>query len=162
MAEFSGAKYSIGVGNATDALELLIVAAGVGSGDEVIFCSHTMVATASAIHMSGAIPVPVDAGLDHLIDPLSIERAITSKTKAILPTHLNGRTCNMDAILEIANKHDLLIFEDSAQALGSRYKGRHAGTFGVGGCISFYPAKIWAAWVTVALSCAMIMRYTKK
>lgn len=142
LAEFSGAKYAVGVGNATDALELLIMAAEVGPGDEVIFCSHTMVATASAIHMAGAIPVPVDTGADHLIDPLSIERAITSRTKAILPTQLNGRTCNMDAIQEIADKHNLLIFEDSAQALGSRYKGRHAGTFGVGGCISFYPAKI--------------------
>ncbi len=142
LAEFSGARYAIGVANATDALEMLVDAAGIGAGDEVIFCSHTMLATASAIQMNGAVPVPVEAGADHLIDPLSVEQAITSRTKAIMPTQLNGRTCNMDAILEIANKHRLLVLEDSAQALGSRFKGRHAGTFGVGGCISFYPAKV--------------------
>ncbi len=142
LAVFSGAEYAVGVANATDALEMLIAATGIGYGDEVIFCSHTMVATASAIHVNGAIPIPVEAGADHLIDPASIEQAITPRTKAIMPTQLNGRTCDMDAVQEIADKHNLLIFEDSAQALGSRFKGRHAGTFGVGGCISFYPAKI--------------------
>jgi len=142
LAEFTGAKYAVGVANATDALEMLMAAAGIGSGDEVIFCSHTMVATASAIHVNGAIPVPVEAGADHLMDPASIEQAITPRTKAIMPTQLNGRTCDMTAVQEIAAKHKLLIFEDSAQALGSSFKGRHAGTFGVGGCISFYPAKI--------------------
>ena len=142
LAEFTGAKYAIGVANATDALEMLLAAAGIGSGDEVIFCSHTMVATASAIHVNGAVPVPVEAGADHLIDPSSIEQAITSRTRAIMPTQLNGRTCDMDAVLEIADRHNLLVIEDSAQALGSHFKGRHAGTFGVGGCISFYPAKI--------------------
>ena len=142
LAKFSGARFAIGVANASDALEMLLSVADVGPGDEVIFCSHTMVATASAIHVNGAIPIPVEAGADHLIDPMSIEQAITPNTKAIMPTQLNGRTCNMDAILEIAEKHNLLIFEDSAQSLGSRFKDRHAGTFGVGGCISFYPAKI--------------------
>lgn len=142
LAEFTGAKYAIGVANATDALEMLIAASCVGQDDEVIFCSHTMVATASAVHVNGAVPIPVEAGADHLIDPVSIEKTITSRTKAIMPTQLNGRTCDMDAVQEIADKHNLLIFEDSAQALGSRFKGRHAGTFGVGGCISFYPAKI--------------------
>lgn len=142
LAEFSGARYAIGVGNATDAMEMLLAAAGISSGDEVIFCSHTMVATASAIHVNGATPVPVEAGPDHLIDPVSIEQAITPRTKAIMPTQLNGRTCDMAIVQEIADKHNLLIFEDSAQALGSRFQGRHAGTFGVGGCISFYPAKI--------------------
>ena len=142
LAEFTGAKYAIGVANATDALEMLLAAAGIGSGDEVIFCSHTMVATASAIQVNGAVPVPVEAGADHLIDTRSIEQAITHRTRAIMPTQLNGRTCDMDTVLEIANRHNLLVIEDSAQALGSRFKGRHAGTFGVGGCISFYPAKI--------------------
>ncbi len=142
LADYSGAKYAVGVGNATDGLEMLLVAGGVGPGDEVIFCSHTMVATASAIHVSGAVPVPVEAGADHLLNPEAIEKAITSKTKAIMPTQLNGRTCDMDAVNAIVNKHGLLVFEDSAQALGSKFKGRCAGTFGVGGCISFYPAKI--------------------
>lgn len=142
LAKFSEAKFAVGVANATDALEMLLSVTDIGEGDEVIFCTHTMVATATAIHVNGAIPIPVEAGVDHLIDPMSIEQAVTSRTKAIMPTQLNGRTCNMDAILEIAEKHNLLIFEDSAQALGSRFKGRHSGTFGVGGCISFYPAKI--------------------
>ncbi len=142
LASFCGAQYAIGVANATDALELLISAAGIGPDDEVIFCSHTMVATASAIHVNGAIPIPVEAGADHLIDPISLERAVSPKTKAIMPTQLNGRTCDMDAVKKIADKYNLLIIEDSAQALGSRFKGRHAGTFGVGGCISFYPAKL--------------------
>ena len=142
IAKFSACKYAIGVGNATDALEILLQASGIGAGDEVIFCSHTMVATSSAIYMSGATPVPVEAGNDHLIDPKAIELAITPKTKAIMPTQLNGRTANMDEIQKIADENELLIIEDSAQALGSTYKGTHAGTFGVGGCISFYPAKV--------------------
>lgn len=142
LADYSGANYAVGVANATDGLEMLLSVGGVDIGDEIVLCTHTMIATASAIHMNGAIPVPVEAASDHLIDPVSIEKAITSKTRAIMPTQLNGRTCNMDAVLEIADKYNLLVFEDSAQALGSRFKGRHAGTFGIGGCISFYPAKI--------------------
>ena len=137
LAGYTSAKYAVGVGNATDALELLVQAGGIGKGDEVIFCTHTMMATASAIYFNGATPIPVEAGPDHLIDPESVKAAITPKTKAIMPTQLNGRTCNMDEILEIAKENDLLIFEDSAQALGSRYRGKHAGTFGLGGCISF-------------------------
>lgn len=142
LADYTGAKYAVGVANATDALQMGLMAGGIEAGDEVIFCSHTMVATASAIHFAGGVPVPVEAGSDHLIDPQSIESAITNKTKAIMPTQLNGRTCNMDAIKEIANKHNLQIYEDSAQALGSKFKGQCAGSFGIAGCISFYPAKI--------------------
>lgn len=142
LVTFSGANYAVGVANATDGLEMLLNVAGIGPGDEVILCSHTMIATASAIHTNGSVPVPVEAGADHLIDPVSIEKAISVRTKALMPTQLNGRTCNMDAIMDIADRYNLVVFEDSAQALGSRYKGRHAGTFGVGGCISFYPAKI--------------------
>jgi len=142
IANFCGCNYAVGVGNATDALEILIQAAGIGKGDEVIFCSHTMVATASAIYINGAKPIPVEAGSDHLIDPVSIEQAINSNTMCIMPTQLNGRTANMDEICRIADEYDLLIIEDSAQALGSKYKGKNAGTFGIGGCISFYPAKL--------------------
>jgi dTDP-4-amino-4,6-dideoxygalactose transaminase len=123
-------------------MQLLLKAGGIGSGDEVIFCSHTMVATASAIKFTGATPVPVEVGADHLIDVTSIEAAITPNTKAIMPTQLNGRVANMDAILEIADKHNLQVYEDSAQALGAKYKGQSAGSFGLGGCISFYPAKV--------------------
>lgn len=141
LAEYVGAKYVIGMANATDALHFAVRAAGIGPGDEVIFCSHTMVATPAAAHFAGATSVPVECGPDHLIDPASVEAAITPRTKAIMPTQLNGRTCDMDALQSIADKHDLLIIEDSAQALGSKFKGRCAGTFGIAGCISFYPAK---------------------
>lgn len=142
LEAFTGIRHAIGVANATDALEILVQAAGIGSGDEVILCSHTMLATASAVVMNGATPVPVDPGADHLLDPAAVERAITPRTKAVLPTQLNGRTCDMDAIRAVAQKHDLLILEDAAQALGSRFRGTHAGGFGLGGCISFYPAKV--------------------
>ena len=142
LAAFTGAKYAVGVGNATDALQIGLMAGGVGPGDEVIFCSHTMVATAAAIHFSGAKPVPVEAGPDHLIDPRKIEVAITSRTRAIMPTQLNGRTTNMDSIMGIAKKHGLDVYEDAAQALGSKFMGQCAGTFGKASCISFYPAKV--------------------
>ncbi|MEO1944507.1 MAG: DegT/DnrJ/EryC1/StrS family aminotransferase [Candidatus Thioglobus sp.] len=142
LAKYTGIKYALGVANATDAMQLLLKAGGIGAGDEVLFCSHTMVATASAIKFTGATPVPVEAGVDHLMDVSSIESAITPITKAIMPTQLNGRVANMDAILAIADKYNLQVYEDSAQALGARYKGKSAGSFGVGGCISFYPAKV--------------------
>ena len=142
LAKYTGIKYVLGVGNATDAMQLLLKAGGIGEGDEVIFCTHTMVATASAIKFTGATPVPVEAGPDHLIDADSIEAAITAKTRAIMPTQLNGRVANMDVIIKIADKHNLQVYEDSAQALGAKYKGQSAGSFGMGGCISFYPAKV--------------------
>jgi dTDP-4-amino-4,6-dideoxygalactose transaminase len=142
LADYLGVKHVIGVGNATDGLIMAFRAAGIGAGDEVIFPSHTMVASPASVAHCGATPVPVDMGADHLIDPDAIEAAITPRTRAILPVHLNGRTCAMDRIVEIAERHDLLIIEDAAQALGSKYKGRMAGTFGLAAAISFYPAKI--------------------
>jgi dTDP-4-amino-4,6-dideoxygalactose transaminase len=141
IEKYTGIKHAIGVANATDAMQLLLKAGGVGAGDEVIFCSHTMIATASAIAFTGAIPIPVEAGYDHLIDPNSIISAITPRTKAIIPTQLNGRVSDMSKILDIAQKYGLQIYEDSAQALGAKFKGKSAGSFGLGGCISFYPAK---------------------
>tara|TARA_Y100000992_G_C21269839_1_gene496048 strand:+ start:1021 stop:2130 length:1110 start_codon:yes stop_codon:yes gene_type:complete len=142
LANYTGSKFAIGVGNATDALQLLLKAYGVKENDEIIFCSHTMIATASAIKFAGAIPIPIEAGEDHLIDHTKIEEKITKNTVAIIPTQLNGRVAKMDEIELIADKYNLAIFEDSAQALGAKYKNKFAGTFGVGGCISFYPAKI--------------------
>lgn len=142
LAEFTGARFAVGVGNATDGLFLTLRAAGIRAGDEVIFCTHTMVATAAAIHFAGAIPVPVDCGADHLIDPAAVEAAITPRTRAILPTQLNGRTADMRALAKIARRHSLTIVEDAAQALGSRFCGQAAGTFGAGGAVSFYPAKV--------------------
>lgn len=140
-AEFVGAKYALGVGNATDGLLLAMRAAGIGPGHEVIFCSHTMVATAAPIHFLGATPVPVECGPDHLIDPQAVAAAVTPRTRAIVPTQLNGRTCDMDALEAIATEHDLVIVEDAAQAFGARYHDKAAGTFGIAGAISFYPAK---------------------
>ena len=141
LAAFTGARYALGFSNATDGLHVALRAAGIGRGDEVVFCSHTMVATAAAIHFAGATPVPVECGPDHLMDPVAAAAAITPRTRAMMPTQLNGRTCNMDALQAIADSHGLLIVEDAAQALGSKYKDRQAGTFGVASAISFYPAK---------------------
>ena len=142
LAGFLNAKYVLGVANATDGLLIALRAAGIGAGDEVIFCSHTMVATAAAIHFAGAQPVPVDCGSDHLIDPNAVEATLTSRTRAILPTQLNGRTADMDALGAISRRHGLIVIEDAAQALGSRFKNRSAGTFGAGAAISFFPAKV--------------------
>ncbi len=142
LAALVGARYALGVANATDGLHLALRAAGIGPGDEVIFCAHTMVATAAAIHFAGAVPVPVECGPDHLIDPVAAACAVTRRTRAILPTQLNGRTCDMEALGQLARRHDLRIVEDAAQALGSQFRGQGAGTFGAAGAISFYPAKI--------------------
>jgi dTDP-4-amino-4,6-dideoxygalactose transaminase len=142
LARFLDAKYTLGVGNATDGLIIALRASGIRKGDEVIFSSHTMVATASAIHFAQGIPVPVECGSDHLIDPASVEDAITPRTRAILPTQLNGRTANMDALQAIADKAGLVIIEDAAQALGSKFRGQCAGTFGAASAVSFFPAKV--------------------
>lgn len=143
IAAYLGVKHCIGLANATDALEMAWKAAGLQPGDEVIFPSHTMVASPSSVVANGGIPVPVDLRLsDGMIDPDSIRSAITSKTKAIMPVQLNGRTADMDAIQAIADEFGLYIIEDSAQGLGSKFKGKFASTFGKAGVFSFYPAKI--------------------
>jgi len=142
LAVYVGCAHSVGVANATDGLELAWMSLGLRPGDEVIVSSHTMLATASSVVVAGGIPVPVGIGADHLIDPAAVEAAIGPHTVGIMPTQLNGRTCDMDRILEIAAKHGLWVVEDSAQALGSRFKGQHAGTFGQAGVFSFYPAKV--------------------
>ena len=145
LAKFTNSRYAIGVANATDGLELAWMALNLKSGDEVICCSHTMLATAAAIKLSGGVPVPVELGSDNLIDPDAIEDAVTTRTVGIMPTQLNGRTCDMDRIMAIAKKYDLRVVEDAAQALGSTYKGQHAGTFGDASAISFFPAKVMGA-----------------
>jgi len=141
LKNFIGVKYAVGVANGTDAIWLALLAAGIGEGDEVIFASHTYIATAGAIKFVGATPIPADCREDHMIDPKSVEKLITDKTKAIVPTQLNGRCCEMDTLLEIAKKHNLIIIEDAAQGLGAKFKGKGIGTFDKGGTISFYPAK---------------------
>jgi len=142
LANYTGTNYAVGVGNATDGMEIFLEAIGIQPGDEIIISSHTMLATASAIKVCGGVPIPVDIGYDNLICPEAIEEAITSNTVGIMPTQLNGRICDMDAILTIAKKHNLFLVEDAAQALGSKYKGQHAGTFGLASDISFFPAKV--------------------
>jgi dTDP-4-amino-4,6-dideoxygalactose transaminase len=101
-----------------------------------------MVATAAAVHFAGGISIPVECSPDHLIDPAAAAAAVTPRTRFLMPTQLNGRTCNMDRLQAIADQHGLLVVEDAAQALGSKFKGRAAGTFGVAAAISFYPAKV--------------------
>jgi len=142
LASYTGSKYALGVANATDGLIIALRAANIGPGDEVIFCSHTMVATAASIAMVGATPVPVEVGHGRTLDVNSIEPAINPHTKAIMPTQLNGRVADMDTIIGIAKKYNLIIIEDAAQALGAKYKGQCAGTFGFASAISFYPAKV--------------------
>ena len=142
LADYAGVKYALGVGNATDALELILMADGIQPGDEVIMSAHTMIATASAVRVLGGVPVPVDIADDRTIDVEAIEAVITEKTRYIMPTHLNGRIADMHPIKEIADRHGLKIVEDAAQSLGARYHGQHGGSFDLGGCISFYPAKV--------------------
>jgi dTDP-4-amino-4,6-dideoxygalactose transaminase len=142
LSNYVGVKHAIGVGNATDGLIMVWRAIGLQPGEEVIFPSHTMVASPASVAHAGGVPIPVDCGPDNLIDPAAIEAAITPRTRAILPVQLNGRTANMDRITEIAARHRLYLVEDSAQALGSKFKNRFAGTFGRAGVFSFYPAKI--------------------
>ena len=146
LASLVGTKYAVGVNSGTDALLLSLRAAGIGSGDEVITVSHTFVASIAVIVHIGAIPVLVDAKEDFTIDVDKIEAAITERTKAILPVHLNGRVCEMDKLMDIAQKHNLIVIEDAAQSLGAEFKGKKAGSFGKTGCFSFYPAKILGAY----------------
>lgn len=146
LAAFCGTRYAIGVGNCTEALYLAYRAAGIGPGDEVITVAHTFVATVSMMVKVGATPVLVDIGDDHNIAPDAIEAAITPRTKAIVPVSLNGRCCDLPRIKRIAEKHRLVIVEDSAQALGASVDGKPAGTWGAAGCFSFYPAKLLGAF----------------
>lgn len=146
IGDMLGVKHVIGVADGTMALILGLRAAGIQPDDEVILPSHTFVATASAVAFVGGVPVLADCREDHLMDPESVERLITEKTRIIMPVQLNGRTCDMDAICAIADRHDLKIVEDACQALGSTFKGRFAGTFGVAGAFSFYPSKTLGAF----------------
>jgi dTDP-4-amino-4,6-dideoxygalactose transaminase len=132
----------VGVGNGTDALYLTLRAMGVGPGDEVITVAHTFIATAEAISMTGARPVFVDIKEDTLLmNPGLLEQAITPRAKVIVPVHLYGQPCDMDAIMKIAERHGLKVIEDAAQAHGARWRGRRAGSIGDAGCFSFYPGK---------------------
>ena len=146
LAQFVGCEHAVGTSDCTNAMLLGLRAAGIGSGDEVIFCSHTFVATAQSIHFAGATPVPVEVGLDRMVDPASIEAAISDRTRAIMVTQLNGRVCDMAKIRDLSRRRNLVIFEDAAQALGASFEGQRAGSFGVFGGFSFYPSKVFGTF----------------
>jgi dTDP-4-amino-4,6-dideoxygalactose transaminase len=141
FSSYIGKKYGIGVGSCTDALHLALVCAGIQQGDEVITVAHTAYETVSPIIFVNATPVFVDINDTMNIDPLSVESAITNKTKAIIPVHLYGNPVEMNPIMEIAEKYDLTVIEDCAQASGAEYHGKKVGAFGEFSCFSFYPTK---------------------
>ncbi len=142
VADYCGTKRAVGCASGTDALLLALMAHGVGEGAEVITTPYTFFATGGSIARCGARPVFVDIDpLTYNIDPAKIEPAITDRTKAIMPVHLYGQCADMDPINEIATKHDLVVIEDAAQAIGAEYKGRRAGSLGDIGCFSFFPSK---------------------
>jgi len=146
LASFVGVDYAIGLNSGTDALLLSLLAAGISPGDEVITVAHTFVASVAAIIHCGAKPVLIDVADDFNMDIDKLEPAITPQTRAIMPVHLNGRLCDMARLMTIARKHNLVVIEDAAQALGASFEKQNAGTFGLTGCFSFYPAKILGAF----------------
>lgn len=147
FADYCGSKHCIAVGNGTSAIELILMAHGIGPGSEVITVANSFFASAEAISLIGATPVLVDCREDDaLIDTSRIEAAITKQTKAILPVHLYGQCADMDAIKAIASKHKLLVIEDACQAHGSGYKGKRAGALGDAAAFSFYPGKNLGAY----------------
>jgi dTDP-4-amino-4,6-dideoxygalactose transaminase len=142
FASYCGARYGVAVNSGTSALHLALLAAGIGPGNEVITVPFTFYATVAAIGYVGAMPVYVDIHpATFTIDPAKIEAAVTRRTRAILLVHLYGRCAEMDPILDIARRHNLVVIEDAAQAHGAEYRGRRAGSIGDIGCFSFYPTK---------------------
>ncbi len=144
FAAFCGGSHGVAVNTGTSALHLALLAAGIGPGDEVITVPFTFMATVSAIDYTGAKPVLIDIDpLTYTMDPKALEAAITPKTKAVIPVHLYGQPADMDPILSIAKRHDLVVIEDACQAHGAEYKGRRTGSGSMGhmACFSFYPGK---------------------
>src|SRR5574344_2158307 len=142
LASYIGVKHAVTLNSGTDALHLALRALDIGAGDEVISVAFTFVTTCEAIGIVGAKPVFVDIDKDTFdIDVEKIENAITPRTKAIIPVHLYGQPCQMEAILDIAKRHNLYVIEDACQAIGAKYKGKMVGSFGDIGCFSFYPTK---------------------
>jgi dTDP-4-amino-4,6-dideoxygalactose transaminase len=141
FAHHVGVKYAVGLNSGYHALHFALLATGVGPGDEVITAGHTFLATVSAIVHTGATPVLADCGDDFNLAIDDVERKITSRTKVLLPVHLNGRMCDMDRLMSLADRHQLKVVEDAAQALGATFNGTSGGAFGFAGCFSFYPFK---------------------
>lgn len=146
LAAYTGMPFAVGVSNGTDALSLSLRALGIGHGDEVITAANSFVASAGAVAMVGARPVLVDVDDTMTISPAAIERAITPKTKAIIPVHWTGTLANMPAIARLARQYGLGVVEDAAQALGATLDGRHAGSWGDAAGLSFHPLKILHVW----------------
>jgi dTDP-4-amino-4,6-dideoxygalactose transaminase len=147
FAEYCGVRHAVGVNSGTSALHLALLAGGVGPGDEVITVPFTFVATAAAIRYTGATPVFVDIDpVRYTMDASRIEAKITPRTKALVPVHLYGQMADMDPIAELAQKHNLVLIEDAAQAHGAEYKGRRAGSIGDMAIFSFYPGKNLGAY----------------
>lgn len=140
-ASYMRVPHVVGVASGTDALILALRALGIGPGDEVITPPNSFVASTAAIHFVGAKPVFADVLPDQNIDPRAIAAAITPRTRAIMPVHLTGRVADMDSIVDLASRHGLAVVEDAAQAMGSRYRDRHAGTIGIVGAFSAHPLK---------------------
>lgn len=146
-AAYTETKHCLGVSSGTDALELMMRAAGVGHGDEVVVPVNTFFATATAVSRTGATPVFVDCDPDYLLmDPEGLEAAITPRTRALLPVHLYGQMAPMAEVLDVADRHGLLVFEDAAQCQGARQAGRTSGSFGLAAATSFYPGKNLGAY----------------
>ena len=142
IARYSACAYGVGVSSGTDALLICLMTEGIGPGDEVITTPHTFFATAGSIARVGAKPVFVDIDpTSYNLNPSEIESKITPRTRAIIPVHLYGQMADMDAVMEVAQRHKLLVIEDAAQAIGAEYKGRRAGSIGHYGCFSFFPSK---------------------
>ncbi|MCD4829440.1 MAG: DegT/DnrJ/EryC1/StrS family aminotransferase [Candidatus Cloacimonetes bacterium] len=147
FADYIGSEFALGVGNGTDAISIALRGLDIGVGDEVITAANSFVASSEAITTAGATPVFVDCHPDtYTIDVSLLEAAITPRTRAIMPVHLYGQPTDMDAVLEIAMKHGLLVIEDSAQAHGAKYKGIPCGSMGVAATFSFYPGKNLGAY----------------
>jgi dTDP-4-amino-4,6-dideoxygalactose transaminase len=141
-AKYSNAAHAIGVSSGTDAILVCLMAEDIGPGDEVITVPYTFFATVGCISRVGATPVFVDIDpVTYNMNPAQIEAKITKRTRAIMPVHLYGQMADMDAIMAVAKRHNLVVIEDAAQAIGSEYKGRRAGSIGDYGCFSFFPSK---------------------
>lgn len=146
FARYTGTQYSVGCANGTDSMEMLLDALGVSAGDEIIVPALSWISTAEVIGTRKAVPVFVDIDETYTIDPERIEERITPKTKGIIPVHLYGCPANMKRIMEIADKHNLFVIEDCAQAHGAKYNGQNVSTFGIAGSFSFYPGKNLGAY----------------
>jgi dTDP-4-amino-4,6-dideoxygalactose transaminase len=142
----TGSRHAIGVGSGTDAIFLSLKAAGIGPGDEVITTPYTFFATVGAIATTGARPVFADAAWDYNIDPAKIEAVVTPRTRAIVPVHWSGFACRMEEILAIANRHNLVVVEDSCHGIRASLHGKPLGTFGLTGCFSMHPLKNLNVW----------------